>query len=99
MDNLTTSDWIAILAAAGMIVALIGNLFAMRDRVHRRSTEMASLLAEIRADTKFIKERVYELNNMMHGMDLRMSEMDRRIVKVEERAASAHRRLDEIVKG
>jgi len=98
MDKLTASDWIAIFAAAGMIVALIGNLLGMRERSHRKSTDMVRILAEIQADTKFIKERVYELNNMMHGMDIRMSELDRRIVKVEERAASAHRRLDEIVK-
>jgi len=81
INKLLISDWISLITAAGVLVALISNIIALREKGHER----AGTDAEIHLDIKYIKEQVDKLNGLPE-----------RIVKVEESTKQAHKRIDRI---
>jgi len=81
MDKLLISDWISLVTAAGVLVALISNVIALREKGHNRAGEDA----EMRSDIKHIKDQVDKLDDLPE-----------RIVKVEESTKQAHKRIDRI---
>jgi len=81
IDKLLISDWISLVTAAGVLVALISNIIALREKGYDRVGEDA----EMRSDIKHIKEQVDKLDDLPE-----------RIVKVEESTKQAHKRIDRI---
>jgi len=79
IDKLLITDWISLVTAAGVLVALIGNIVTMRERGHTKAGEDA----EMRSDIKHIKEQVDKLDDLPE-----------RVVKVEESTKQAHKRID-----
>lgn len=85
MDNLHFTDWVALIAALGVIVALISNVAVMLGRGQSKASEDG----EIRADIKHIKEAVEKLEE-------RFNAYPERLKAVEESAKQAHKRIDRI---
>ena len=81
MDKLIISDWVSIVTALGVLVALIGNI---RNWTTGGKQEAAGD-AEMRSDIKYIKEKLDRMDNIPE-----------RVVAVEESAKQAHKRIDRL---
>lgn len=81
MNKLLLTEWVQLITAAGVIIAIIGNV-----RNLKRNGELeAADLAEMRSDIKYIKEKLERMENIPE-----------RVVAVEESAKQAHKRIDRL---
>ena len=81
MDKLMVTDWISLITAIGVFVALISNIATLRDKGKSQAGEYA----EMRSDIKHIRDMVDKLDDMPE-----------RMAAVEESAKSAHKRIDRL---
>ena len=91
MDNLVLSDWLYLISALGVIVALIGNVIGI---IKNRNKE-AARLAGMEKDIKHIREKVDTNDVTMKSIDSKMDSIDKRLVAVESSTRQAHKRIDE----
>jgi len=88
-------DIIALVTAAGVIVALALNLMNLRGKMHENNPAMI----ELRMNVKHIRETVDKQDVIMAQLSGNVKELNERMVKVEMDVKAAHRRLDEQKKG
>jgi len=81
MEKLSITDWLALVAAIGVIVSMLTNIAALRDK---RKTEVESV-TEMRSDIKHIREKVDKFDDIPE-----------RMVAVEASAKQAHHRIDRL---
>ena len=92
MAQLAFTDWLAILSAIGVIVALISNLRGMREKDERKASE----LSEMRTDIKHIRGQVDKTETVMSDIKTELTEIRDRVTRVEESNKSAHQRIDKL---
>ena len=92
MEKLLMPDWLAIVSAIGVVVALLGNLIGMGDRGRKRA-ERDAIMHE---DVKHIRTQVDKNDALMGAIDSKLDGIDKRLVVVEQSTKSAHRRIDEL---
>lgn len=83
MDKLILSDWITVITACGVLVALVSNIISLRDKGRNQAAENA----EMRSDIKYIREKVD-----------RLDDIPTRMVAVEESVKQLHKRIDRLEK-
>jgi len=90
MDKLSTSDWVAILAALGMVLALLGNIRSW-IRISKADVER---LVRIEAKLDTIVQSEEKAILRVEDLENKQEHLDRRVTVAEEQAKSAHKRLD-----
>lgn len=86
----------ATVAICSMLVALVGLLAGFWRNSKKDTGESASILAEIKADLKYIRESLDELKSNYIHLDERLGKVESRVSKLEERAEIPIRRLDRL---
>jgi len=90
--SLSFGDIVALLTAAGVVVALIVNINNLKGKMNEKNPAMI----ELRMDVKHIRETVDRNNVTVSQLMATANEHAERLIKVEMEAKAAHRRLDEL---
>ena len=84
------TDWLSIVSALGVIVALIVNLRSLRDKNERKAGE----LTEMRSDIKHIRGQVDKSDVLMADIRVQLGDVKDRVTRLEESVKNAHHRLN-----
>lgn len=90
MNVLTLSDWLSVLSALGVIVALISNLRSIKDKNEHKAEE----LTEMRSDIKHIRGQVDKSDVLMADIRVQLGDVKDRVTRLEESVKNAHHRLN-----
>lgn len=90
MNALTMSDWLSMLSALGVIVALISNLRSIKDKNEHKAEE----LTEMRSDIKHIRGQVDKSDVLMADIRVQLGDVKDRVTRLEESVKNAHHRLN-----
>ncbi len=90
MNGLSLSDWLSLLSALGVIVALICNLRSIREKNEHKARE----LTEMRSDIKHIRGQVDKSDVLMADVRGQLGDTKDRVTRLEESVKSAHHRLN-----
>lgn len=83
LDRMLMSDWISLITALGVIVAMIASIISITKSGRREVSADAKAITEMRSDVKHIREKVDRLENTPE-----------RLKGAEESVKQAHKRLD-----
>ncbi len=83
------TDWLSVLSALGVIVALIANLRGLREKDERKATE----LTEMRSDIKHIRGQVDKSDVLMADVRTRLGDVKERVTRVEVSLKNTQERL------
>ena len=86
-------DVITLVTAAGVIVALIGNIANLRSK--RRESNPA--IIEMRQDIKYIRSAIDKQEGVNGEQDKRIEATASRVAVVEQSVRSAHKRIDDVI--
>lgn len=89
MTGWSLTDWLSVLSALGVIVALIANLRGLREKDERKATE----LTEMRSDIKHIRGQVDKSDVLMADVRTRLGEVKERVTRVEVSLKNTQERL------
>ena len=84
------SDWLSLLSALGVIVALVSNLRSLRDKDQHKAEE----LTEMRSDIKQIRGQVDKSDVLMADIRVQLGDVKDRVTRLEESVKNAHHRLN-----
>ena len=84
------SDWLSLLSALGVIVALVSNLRSLRDKDQHKAEE----LTEMRSDIKHIRGQVDKSDVLMADIRVQLGDVKDRVTRLEESVKNAHHRLN-----
>lgn len=84
------TDWLSIVSALGVIVALIVNLRGLREKTERKAGE----LTEMRSDIKHIRGQVDKSDVLMADIRVQLGDVKDRVTRLEESVKNAHHRLN-----
>ena len=84
------TDWLSIVSALGVIVALIVNLRSLRDKNERKAGE----LTEMRSDIKHMRGQVDKSDVLMADIRVQLGDVKDRVTRLEESVKNAHHRLN-----
>lgn len=90
MSALGLTDWLSLLSALGVIVALIVNLRSLRDKNEHKAGE----LTEMRSDIKHIRGQVDKSDVLMADIRVQLGDVKDRVTRLEESVKNAHHRLN-----
>lgn len=86
----------------GIVCTVLGTAFGYFNwqRANRKEIQLSATdSGEMRSDIKYIKQGIEDIKVDMRVRDKEMGELTERVVRVEESAKQAHKRIDEIKKG
>jgi len=86
LDKILLSDWISLITALGVIVAMVTSIFSMTKSSRKEADADTRAVTEMRSDVKHIREKVDKLEDIPE-----------RLWAVEESAKQAHIRIDRIM--
>lgn len=89
MSGWGLTDWLSLLSALGVIVALVCNLRSLRDKDARKAGE----LTEMRSDIKHIRGQVDKTDLLIADIRVQLGDFRDRVTRLEESVKNAHRRL------
>lgn len=89
MTGWSLTDWLSVLSALGVIVALIANLRGLREKDERKATE----LTEMRSDIKHIRGQVDKSDVLMADVRTRLGDVKERVTRVEVSLKNTQERL------
>ena len=89
MTGRSLTDWLSVLSALGVIVALIANLRGLREKDERKATE----LTEMRSDIKHIRGQVDKSDVLMADVRTRLGDVKERVTRVEVSLKNTQERL------
>ena len=89
MTGWSLTDWLSVLSALGVIVALIANLRGLREKDERKATE----LTEMRSDIKHIRGQVDKSDVLMADVRTRLGDVKERVTRVEVSLQNTQERL------
>ena len=89
MNALAVTDWLSLLSALGVIVALVCNLRTLRDKDARKTGE----LTEMRSDIKHIRGQVDKTDMLIADIRVQLGDARDRVTRLEESVKNAHHRL------
>ena len=89
MTGWSLTDWLSVLSALGVIVALISNLRGLREKVERKAPE----LTEMRTDIKHIRGQVDKSDVLMADVRTRLGDVKERVTRVEVSLKNTQERL------
>lgn len=89
MTGWSLTDWLTVLSALGVIVALIANLRGLREKDERKATE----LTEMRSDIKHIRGQVDKSDVLMADVRTRLGDVKERVTRVEVSLKNTQERL------
>lgn len=89
MTDWSLTDWLTVLSALGVIVALIANLRGLREKDERKATE----LTEMRSDIKHIRGQVDKSDVLMADVRTRLGDVKERVTRVEVSLKNTQERL------
>lgn len=89
MTGWSFTDWLTVLSALGVIVALIANLRGLREKDERKATE----LTEMRSDIKHIRGQVDKSDVLMADVRTRLGDVKERVTRVEVSLKNTQERL------
>lgn len=95
MDGLQITDWLAILSAVSMVIVLALNV----RNLNKPKEDLIVRLAKIEAGIEGIQGRLDRIQNSIGQIEKNVLDLEGRVAKVEESTRSAHKRIDDIVKG
>lgn len=84
------TDWLSIVSALGVIVALIVNLRGLREKTEHKAGE----LTEMRSDIKHIRGQVDKSDVLMADIRVQLGDVKDRVTRLEESLKNAHHRLN-----
>ena len=90
MNGIGLSDWLSLLSALGVIVALVSNLRSIRDKNEHKAEE----LTEMRSDIKHIRGQVDKSDVLMADIRVQLGDVKDRVTRLEESVKNAHHRLN-----
>ena len=90
MNGFGLSDWLSLLSALGVIVALVSNLRSIRDKNEHKAEE----LTEMRSDIKHIRGQVDKSDVLMADIRVQLGDVKDRVTRLEESVKNAHHRLN-----
>lgn len=79
-----------------MLTALVGLIAGLWRNSKKDGSESAAVLAEIKADLKYIRSSIDELKNNQTKLENRLGKLENRVSHLEERAEVPIRRLDRL---
>lgn len=82
-------DWLSLVSALGVLVALVGNLRTLRDKDARKAGE----LTEMRSDIKHIRGQVDKTDVLIADIRVQLGDARDRVTRLEEAVKSAQHRL------
>lgn len=85
LDKMLLSDWISLITALGVIVAMVATVYNMVKNGKKEAGADIGTITEMRQDIKHIREKVDRLENVPE-----------RLTKVEESNKQAHKRIDRL---
>lgn len=86
----------ATIAGCSMLVALVGLIAGLWRNSKKDGSESAALLAEIKADLKYIRTSLDELKNSQAQLEARLGKVENRVAHLEERVEVPIRRIDRL---
>ncbi len=89
MSAWSTADWLSILSALGVIVALVSNLRSLREKDIRKEGE----LTEMQSDIKHIRGQVDKTDMLIADIRVQLGDARDRVTRLEETVKSAQHRL------
>lgn len=95
MDGLRITDWVAVVSAVSMLVVLALNIRSLT----KPREDLLVRLAKIEAGIDGIQGRLDRIQNSIGQIEKNVLDLEGRVGKVEESARSAHKRIDDIIKG
>ncbi len=84
------SATLSLVSGLGVVVALIANLYGLRDKAANKVGE----LTEMRSDIKHIRGQVDKNDVLMADVRGQIGDMKDRVTRVEESVKSAHHRIN-----
>ncbi len=84
------ADWLSLVSALGVVVALIANLRGLRDK----EADKAGELTEMRSDIKHIRGQVDKSDVLMADIRVQLGDVKDRVTRVEESVKNAHHRIN-----
>ena len=90
MNGFGLSDWLSLLSALGVIVALVSNLRSIRDKNEHKAEE----LTEMRSDIKHIRGQVDKSDVLMADIRVQLGDVKDRVTRLEESVKNAQHRLN-----
>lgn len=88
MDKFLIGDWISLVTALGVVVAMVSAIYTLIKSGQKSGNENTETITEMRTDIKHIKNQVDH-----------MSKIPERLTAVEESAKQAHKRIDRLENG
>ena len=89
----SVGDVITLATAAGVIVALIGNVAHLRAK----GRENNPAIIEMRQDIKYIRSAIDKQEGVNGEQDRRIDDAASRVAAVEHAMRSAHKRIDDLL--
>lgn len=86
----------ATIAGCSMMTALVGLIAGLWRNSKKDGSEEAAVLAEIKADLKYIRSSIDELKNNQTKLETRVGKLENRVSHLEERAEVPIRRLNRL---
>lgn len=81
------------------LIALAFTVMSFRRNEHHDTSAEATERATLAADVKYIRSGIDEMKIENRKMREDVSELTKKVVEIEASAKSAHKRIDDIVKG
>lgn len=86
----------ATITSASMLIALVGLIATQWRNSKRDGNDIASALAVMKSDLKYIRDSIDELKNNYVRLEERLGKAESRIAHLEERVEVPIRRLDRL---